>query len=134
MITTAYAMGVDHFYVPNVDGMHSARNFVFGANHFSYFGLFGVMLFKKLKPNLSSLRWWLILQGSASQPQSAAASTSSKTFFSGSTSNASVGGKASLQPKRAPVSNDEIEAILFCWVDAFDRFGSENPAESENGT
>ncbi|KAK9094124.1 hypothetical protein Scep_025593 [Stephania cephalantha] len=50
--------------------------------------------------------------GSASQPQSAAASTSSKTFFSGSTSNASVGGKASLQPKRTPVSNDEIEAIL----------------------
>ncbi|XWS61607.1 hypothetical protein CRYUN_Cryun07bG0140700 [Craigia yunnanensis] len=36
------------------------------------------------------------------------------TFFSSSKAPATVGGRASLQPKRAPVSNEEIEAILFC--------------------
>ncbi|XVF12964.1 hypothetical protein REPUB_Repub08aG0165900 [Reevesia pubescens] len=38
-------------------------------------------------------------------------------FFSSSKAPATVGGKASLQPKRTPLSNDEIEAILklkFC--------------------
>ncbi|PPD84672.1 hypothetical protein GOBAR_DD18360 [Gossypium barbadense] len=34
------------------------------------------------------------------------------TFFSSSKAPATVGGKASLQPKRTPVSNEEIEAIL----------------------
>ncbi|KAH7513738.1 hypothetical protein FEM48_Zijuj11G0013200 [Ziziphus jujuba var. spinosa] len=46
--------------------------------------------------------------GSASEPQSNAA----KTFFSGSEGSTTLGGKASLQPKRTPVSNEEIEAIL----------------------
>lgn len=36
------------------------------------------------------------------------------TFFSSSKVPATVGGKASLQPKRTPVSNEEIEAILVC--------------------
>ncbi|KAL4348694.1 hypothetical protein GQ457_17G021720 [Hibiscus cannabinus] len=34
------------------------------------------------------------------------------TFFSTSKASAAVGGKASLQPKRTPVSNKEMEAIL----------------------
>ncbi|RDX98051.1 hypothetical protein CR513_19087, partial [Mucuna pruriens] len=37
-------------------------------------------------------------------------------FFSGSKASTSLGGKASLQPKRTPVSNDEIEAILVCKI------------------
>ncbi|KAK6251441.1 hypothetical protein QUC31_009066 [Theobroma cacao] len=36
------------------------------------------------------------------------------TFFSSSKAPTTVGGKASLQPKRTPVSNEEIEAILVC--------------------
>ncbi|XP_038991301.1 uncharacterized protein LOC120114466 [Hibiscus syriacus] len=34
------------------------------------------------------------------------------TFFSSSKAPSTVGGKASLQPKRTPVSNEEMEAIL----------------------
>ncbi|OAY56358.1 uncharacterized protein LOC110609807 [Manihot esculenta] len=34
------------------------------------------------------------------------------TFFSNSKAPSTVGGKASLQPKRTPPSNEEIEAIL----------------------
>ncbi|XP_027362162.1 uncharacterized protein LOC113869860 [Abrus precatorius] len=33
-------------------------------------------------------------------------------FFSSSKASTSLGGKASLQPKRTPVSKEEIEAIL----------------------
>ncbi|KAH7513740.1 hypothetical protein FEM48_Zijuj11G0013400 [Ziziphus jujuba var. spinosa] len=47
-------------------------------------------------------------ESSASEPQSNA----TKTFFSGSKGSTTLGGKASLQPKRTPVSNVEIEAIL----------------------
>ncbi|CAK9143167.1 unnamed protein product [Ilex paraguariensis] len=37
-----------------------------------------------------------------------------QSFFSRSTSsNMTVGGKASLQPKRTPVSQEEIDAILY---------------------
>ncbi|XP_010266510.1 PREDICTED: uncharacterized protein LOC104604003 [Nelumbo nucifera] len=56
--------------------------------------------------------------GSASQPQAALASSDAhQTFFSGAKipaapTNTGVGGKASLQPKRTPVSDREIEAIL----------------------
>ncbi|XP_044476485.1 uncharacterized protein LOC123204023 [Mangifera indica] len=53
--------------------------------------------------------------GSATATQSQSASSSVDAFFtsfSSSKAPASVGGKASLQPKRTPVSNDEIEAIL----------------------
>ncbi|XP_040987796.1 uncharacterized protein LOC121235517 [Juglans microcarpa x Juglans regia] len=35
-----------------------------------------------------------------------------QTFFFGSKVSTTVGGKASLQPKRTPVSNEEIETIL----------------------
>ncbi|KAF8380055.1 hypothetical protein HHK36_027525 [Tetracentron sinense] len=70
--------------------------------------------------------------GSASQPQAAStAGDAHQTFFSSSEvpaapTNTAVGGKASLQPKRTPVSDREIEAILSngllsCWVDASDR-------------
>ncbi|KAG8476468.1 hypothetical protein CXB51_033400 [Gossypium anomalum] len=41
------------------------------------------------------------------------------TFFSSSKAPATVGGKASLQPKRTPVSNEEIEAILVCNPSSF---------------
>ncbi|XWS38230.1 hypothetical protein CRYUN_Cryun19dG0113000 [Craigia yunnanensis] len=51
--------------------------------------------------------------GSGLQPQSATKTGYGDiTFFSSSKAAATVGGKASLQPKRAPVSNEEIEAIL----------------------
>ncbi|CAN0908831.1 hypothetical protein LINGRAHAP2_LOCUS25486 [Linum grandiflorum] len=40
------------------------------------------------------------------------AGTGSSSFFSIANASKSVGGQASLQPKRSPVSNDEIEAIL----------------------
>ncbi|KAF3630271.1 Pleckstrin (PH) domain-containing protein isoform 1 [Capsicum annuum] len=39
-----------------------------------------------------------------------------RTFFSRSPSSTAVAGKASDQPKRTPVSQEEIEAI--CWVAA----------------
>ncbi|KAL7167715.1 hypothetical protein ACSBR2_038216 [Camellia fascicularis] len=52
--------------------------------------------------------------GSTSQPQeTSTAGNSKKTWFSRSApSNATPGGKASLQPKRTPVSQEEIESIL----------------------
>ncbi|GLU05967.1 hypothetical protein SLE2022_230390 [Rubroshorea leprosula] len=51
------------------------------------------------------------LKSSGSQPKTA--SEADLTYFSSlKASPATVGGKASLQPKRTPVSNDEIEAIL----------------------
>ncbi|CAF2131032.1 BnaA03g46330D [Brassica napus] len=40
-------------------------------------------------------------------------------FFSNLNTPKTIGGKASLQPKRTPVSNQEMEAILvskFCWI------------------
>ncbi|GKV31719.1 hypothetical protein SLEP1_g40388 [Rubroshorea leprosula] len=52
------------------------------------------------------------LSSIGSQPQTA--SEADLTYFSSlKASPATVGGKASLQPKRTPVSSDEIEAILF---------------------
>ncbi|KAF3448707.1 hypothetical protein FNV43_RR09420 [Rhamnella rubrinervis] len=51
--------------------------------------------------------------GYAAETQEASgASVSAHTFFSGSKGSTTLGGKASLQPKRTPVSNEEIEAIL----------------------
>ncbi|XP_061361050.1 uncharacterized protein LOC133304974 [Gastrolobium bilobum] len=51
--------------------------------------------------------------GSASGTQpSSSASDANLSFFSSSIASGTVAGKASLQPKRTPVSNEEIEAIL----------------------
>ncbi|PON45212.1 hypothetical protein PanWU01x14_260420 [Parasponia andersonii] len=51
--------------------------------------------------------------GSASETQAPAkAGNAPHTFFSSSKASMTLGGKASLQPKRTPVSNEEIEAIL----------------------
>ncbi|KAG9448284.1 hypothetical protein H6P81_014412 [Aristolochia fimbriata] len=55
--------------------------------------------------------------GSASETQSASAGAAEKNFSLSSEvpappRNTTVGGKASLQPKRTPVSEREIEAIL----------------------
>jgi hypothetical protein len=36
------------------------------------------------------------------------------SFFSGSNASTTLGGKASLQPKRTSVTNEEIEAVLVC--------------------
>ncbi|KAB5564608.1 hypothetical protein DKX38_004662 [Salix brachista] len=48
-----------------------------------------------------------------SQPEEALSSGSAyQAFFYSLKASTSVGGKASLQPKRTPVSNEEIEAIL----------------------
>ncbi|XP_022761294.1 uncharacterized protein LOC111307532 isoform X2 [Durio zibethinus] len=53
--------------------------------------------------------------GSELQPQSATRTGDGDlTFFSSSKAPSTVGGKASLQPKRTPLSNEEIEAILVC--------------------
>lgn len=50
---------------------------------------------------------------SASQPQpTSTAGDAGQTFFFTSRVPTTVGGKASLQPKRTPISNEEIEAIL----------------------
>ncbi|TKY71027.1 hypothetical protein E2542_SST07322 [Spatholobus suberectus] len=51
--------------------------------------------------------------GSAHEAQASSSTTdASLAFFSNSKASTPVGGKASLQPKRTPVSNEEIEAIL----------------------
>ncbi|CAK7335723.1 unnamed protein product [Dovyalis caffra] len=51
--------------------------------------------------------------GNGSQPQEALrAGNADQDFFSSMKVSTSVGGKASLQPKRTPISNEEIEAIL----------------------
>ncbi|XP_020230141.1 uncharacterized protein LOC109810939 [Cajanus cajan] len=51
--------------------------------------------------------------GSAPGTQASSSATdASITFFSSSKASTSLGGKASLQPKRTPMSNEEIEAIL----------------------
>ncbi|GLT90766.1 hypothetical protein SLE2022_086840 [Rubroshorea leprosula] len=53
------------------------------------------------------------LKSTGSQPQTTSkAGNSDLTFLLSSKAPASVGGKASLQPKRTPVSNEEIEAVL----------------------
>ncbi|XP_059442672.1 uncharacterized protein LOC132174931 [Corylus avellana] len=50
---------------------------------------------------------------SASQSQTTStAGDAGQTFFFSSKVSTTVGGKASLQPKRTPMSNEEIEAIL----------------------
>lgn len=50
---------------------------------------------------------------SSSQKQAAASTEEApRNFFSRSPSNMTAGGKASEQPKRVPVSQDEIEAIM----------------------
>ncbi|XP_021894847.1 uncharacterized protein LOC110812387 [Carica papaya] len=51
--------------------------------------------------------------GSSSQSQeTSTAGDANLSFFSNSQAPGTVGGKASLQPKRTPVSNEEIESIL----------------------
>ncbi|KAJ1405925.1 hypothetical protein SESBI_25369 [Sesbania bispinosa] len=40
------------------------------------------------------------------------ASDANLSFFSSSQASATLGGKASLQPKRTPVTKEEIEAVL----------------------
>ncbi|KAL2337240.1 hypothetical protein Fmac_011686 [Flemingia macrophylla] len=51
--------------------------------------------------------------GSASETQAPSSTTdASIAFFSSSKGSTSLGGKASLQPRRTPVSNEEIEAVL----------------------
>jgi hypothetical protein len=56
-----------------------------------------------------------LLADSASQPQpTSTAGDAGQTFFFTSRVPTTVGGKASLQPKRTPISNEEIEAILVC--------------------
>ncbi|KAK9275135.1 hypothetical protein L1049_022394 [Liquidambar formosana] len=55
--------------------------------------------------------------GSASEPKASTSGDANQMFSSSSSvsaapSNMTVGGKASLQPKRTPMSDKEIEAIL----------------------
>ena len=65
-------------------------------------------MIKNVKPNQ-------IFAGPGLQPQAATKTGDGDlTFFSSSKAPATVGGRASLQPKRAPVSNEEIEATLVC--------------------
>jgi hypothetical protein len=64
---------------------------------------------------VKSMTWWLrkALADSASQSQTTStAADAGQTIFFGSKVSTTVGGKASLQPKRTPMSNEEIEAIL----------------------
>ncbi|KAL1222581.1 hypothetical protein V5N11_018949 [Cardamine amara subsp. amara] len=49
---------------------------------------------------------------SASEGKSQVANEADTFFFSNLNSPKTIGGKASLQPKRTPVSNEEMEAIL----------------------
>ncbi|KAK2439184.1 hypothetical protein P8452_34724 [Trifolium repens] len=51
--------------------------------------------------------------GSASETHAVTSkSDGGLSFFSGSNASTTLGGKASLQPKRSPVTNEEIEAVL----------------------
>ncbi|CAK8570092.1 unnamed protein product [Lathyrus sativus] len=51
--------------------------------------------------------------GSASEGQALSSTgDGSLSFFSSSNASTTLGGKASLQPKRTPVTNEEIEAVL----------------------
>jgi len=43
-------------------------------------------------------------------------SDGSLSFFSSSNASTTLGGKASLQPKRTPVTNEEIDAVLVCKI------------------
>ncbi|GMN31569.1 hypothetical protein TIFTF001_003319 [Ficus carica] len=53
--------------------------------------------------------------GSESEIQAPAKDgNATQTFFLGLKASTTLGGKASLQPKRTLVSNEEIEAILVC--------------------
>ncbi|KEH21224.1 hypothetical protein MTR_8g099465 [Medicago truncatula] len=51
--------------------------------------------------------------GSTSEAQALSSkSDGSLSFFSSSNASTTLGGKASLQPKRTPVTNEEIDAVL----------------------
>ncbi|XP_054776097.1 uncharacterized protein LOC129284596 [Prosopis cineraria] len=50
--------------------------------------------------------------GSAYETQAPVSENDALPFFSSSKAPSTVGGKASLQPKRTPVSSEEIEAIM----------------------
>ncbi|KAK7406050.1 hypothetical protein VNO78_07666 [Psophocarpus tetragonolobus] len=51
--------------------------------------------------------------GSSTETQAFSSTTDANlAFFSSSQASNSLGGKASLQPRRTPVSKEEIEAIL----------------------
>ncbi|KAG5563451.1 hypothetical protein RHGRI_006018 [Rhododendron griersonianum] len=54
--------------------------------------------------------------GSTPHPQDAstAGNATNTLFMKSAPSNTTVGGKASMQPKRTPVSQEEIEAVLVC--------------------
>lgn len=54
------------------------------------------------------------MAGSESQTAAPLAGNRVQTLFSGSKASTTLGGKASEQPPRTPVSKDEIEAILVC--------------------
>ncbi|KAM1025192.1 hypothetical protein ACFX13_039101 [Malus domestica] len=57
---------------------------------------------------------------SGTEPQTQGlAGDSSHTFFSGSRASTTLGGKASEQPERTPLSKEEIEAIMVCGTCAF---------------
>ncbi|KAJ4828893.1 hypothetical protein Tsubulata_013767 [Turnera subulata] len=71
----------------------------------------GVQVFKRFPRKL--INFPQRRQASAAQSQEVpAAGNADVTFFSNSKGSSTLGGKASLQPKRTPVSNEEIEAIL----------------------
>lgn len=59
-----------------------------------------------------------LLAGTEPQTQGLAGD-SSHTFFSGSKASTTLGGKASEQPERTPLSKEEIEAIMVCGICAF---------------
>ncbi|KAK9926978.1 hypothetical protein M0R45_024184 [Rubus argutus] len=54
--------------------------------------------------------------GSESQKAAPLAGNRVQTLFSGSKASKTLGGKASEQPPRTPVSKEEIEAILPNWI------------------
>ncbi|KAL7214120.1 hypothetical protein ACSBR1_026521 [Camellia fascicularis] len=53
-------------------------------------------------------------------PKSSASGSAPRSDVPAAPTNTAVGGKASLQPKRTPVTDREIEAVLVSWVAACD--------------
>ncbi|WCJ26519.1 hypothetical protein M5689_008327 [Euphorbia peplus] len=72
----------------------------------------GVQALKRI-PRIKFPQRHLKFSDSTSQTQLAnSTENADQTFFSSLKPSMTLGGKASLQPKRTPISNEEIEAIL----------------------
>lgn len=83
--------------------------------------LFKFYIMRSFSPINAKLLTQVFYTGSKSQPNEPSSSSGARSYRFRSDvpappSNVAVGGKASLLPKRTPLSEEEIEAIMVCEI------------------